>query len=134
MIRSVLVLDNSPLIFDQLRSYLKSYPCDLSHARTGEEALRIAAQKSFDVIFAEPELPGMSGFEFKVRLDTNDLARHTPVIAMSGPADDWTLKRMRSAGFFAFFAKPLRFDRLTQVVGPFLLPVPVYATATGVSR
>ncbi len=133
MSRSVLVLDNSPLMFDQYRSCLKSFSCDLSYVRTSEEALRLVAQDTFDLIFAAIDLPGMSGFDFKQRLQKIELARHTPVIAVCGPADDWTLKRMRAGGFYAFFAKPLSQERVASAVAPFLMPEPVYATATGVS-
>lgn len=134
MIRSVLVLDNSPLMFDQYRSCLNSFSCDLSHARSGEEALRLAAQETFDLIFTELELPGMSGYEFKHRLNLVENVKDVPVVSVSAPADDWSLKRMRAAGFFAFFAKPLCQERLLSVISPFLLAEPVYATATGVSR
>ena len=134
MFRSVLVLDNSPLMFDQYRGCLNSFSCGLSHARSGEEALRLATHGAFDLVFTELELPGMSGYEFKHCLNEIGNTKDIPVIAVSAPADDWSLKRMRAAGFYAFFAKPLCQERIQTVVSPFLMPEPVYATATGVSR
>ncbi len=134
MTRSVLILDSSPLMFDQLRSCLKSFACDLSHARSGEEALRLVAQDYFDVVFTELELPGLSGFDVKARMNTQPIQCDIPVIAVSAPADEWTLKRLRSSCFFAFFAKPLDHDRIADIVAPLLAPAPTYATATGVSR
>lgn len=134
MTRSVLVVDNSPLMFDAYRICLNSFPCDLSHARTGDEALRLASTKEFDLIFSELNLPGQSGFEVVKRLRAMKNTRNAPVFGVSAPADDRTLKLMRSAGFYAFFAKPLCHDRLTAAIAPFLMPEPVYATATGVSR
>lgn len=130
---SVLVLDSNPLMFDQYRSCLSRFSCSLSHARTSEEALRLAEEEDFDLIFAEIDVPGISGFDFKQQLKKSDRTHHLPVIAVCGPADDWTLKRMRSAGFFAFFAKPLCPDRVVPIVASILAPPTVYSIAAGVS-
>ena len=135
MVRSVLVLDSCPLMFDQYRSCLNGFACDLNYSRHADEALRLAERQRFDLIFTEIDLPEISGFDFIHSLKTAKNQQNCPVIAITGPADDWMLKRMRSSGFHAFLAKPLQQDKVVGLAAPFIgQEEPVYALATGVSR
>ncbi len=135
MVRSVLVLDSSPLMFDQYRSCLNGFACDLNYSRHADEALRLADSQAFDLIFTEIDLPGISGFEFVQRVRAGNTPQHCPIIAITGPADDWMLKRMRTSGFYAFLAKPLQQEKVFSLAAPFIgQEEPVYAVATGVSR
>ena len=135
MVRSVLVLDSSPLMFDQYRSCLNGFACDLNYSRHADEALRLAENQAFDLIFTEIDLPDISGFEFVQRLQLAENRQRCPIIAITSPADDWMLKRMRASGFYAFLAKPLQQDNVIRLAAPFIgQEEPSYAVATGVSR
>jgi FixJ family two-component response regulator len=56
------------------------------------------------------DLPGMSGIELQQRL--NEFGSETPVIMISGHADDQTSMRALNAGAIGFFNKPFSIDSL----------------------
>ena len=54
---------------------------------TGEEAVALAVEKSFDVIFLDVQMPGMDGFEACSKIRETVSNRLTPVVFVTGHAD-----------------------------------------------
>ncbi len=60
MIR-ILVVDDEASVCQSLVGYLEDANFDVASADTGEEAMRLAVEKSFDVAIIDLRLPEMSG-------------------------------------------------------------------------
>jgi hypothetical protein len=82
-------------------------PIQLHVAETGHEGLALARDLRPDVIVLDINLPGLSGFELKARLDGDPLTRGIPVMALSAGAMPADLRRGREAGFGDYLTKPL---------------------------
>lgn len=64
--KSILFVDDEPLILDGLRRMLYSnrHRWEIHFAPSGEEALRLCTQKSFDIVISDLRMPGMDGATF----------------------------------------------------------------------
>ncbi len=82
-------------------------PIQLHVAETGHEGLALARDLRPDVILLDINLPGLSGFELKARLDGDPLTRGIPVMALSAGAMPSDVRRGREAGFRDYLTKPL---------------------------
>ncbi len=68
MTRSVLVVDDEPLILELLADMLKELDCDVWTARHGAEALQLLERNAnIDVLLTDVNMPGMSGYELAER-------------------------------------------------------------------
>ena len=82
-------------------------PIQLHVAENGHEGLSLARDLRPDVILLDINLPGLSGFELKARLDADPLTRGIPTLALSASAMPGDIKRGKAAGFRDYLTKPL---------------------------
>lgn len=82
-------------------------PIQLHVAESGPEGLALARDLRPDVILTDINLPGLSGFELKARLDADPLTRRIPVLALTASALPAEVKRGKAAGFRDYLTKPL---------------------------
>jgi CheY-like chemotaxis protein len=101
-----LCIDDEPLIRDLLRVMLSTNGYEVVVAGTGEEALSISADDSFDIILLDLRLPDISGIDICARIRENSAV---PIIMMSGQTDSQTRAKALDAGSDDFVTKP--FDR-----------------------
>jgi DNA-binding NtrC family response regulator len=64
----ILVVDDEPLIRGTLAEYLQQEGFPVVTCASGEEALRVAAEQSFDAALCDVQLPGIDGIELLDRL------------------------------------------------------------------
>lgn len=81
-------------------------------APTGDEGLALAQALQPDVIVLDTDLPGMDGFELKMRLDADPITRGLPVLALSASAMPEDIRRGQAAGFRACLTKPVELQAL----------------------
>ena len=91
-------------------------PIQLHAAENGHEGLALARDLRPDVILLDINLPGLSGFELKARLDADPLTRGLPVLALSASAMPGDIKRGREAGFRDYLTKPLDIPALAAAL------------------
>ncbi len=60
----IIIVDDEPAIRESLEEFLKDYNFPVLSASTGEEALEMVAESSFDVAIVDMRLPGISGDVF----------------------------------------------------------------------
>lgn len=85
---------------------LDAYGHDAIEARSGDEAIHLIAERIFDVILLDINMPGMNGIEVVRRLRSSAApGRDTPVIALTSEVSR-TRADYRALGFDDFVAKP----------------------------
>ena len=99
-----------------LGQYLKISGANVTSATNGADALRLAGERSFDVILSDISMPEMDGFEFLQRLRQMDGRQHVPVVAITGFGRSDDVERARSAGFYSHLTKPVDLDALAGVL------------------
>ncbi|MEQ7153730.1 hybrid sensor histidine kinase/response regulator [Brevundimonas aurifodinae] len=104
----MLYVEDNPSNIALMRHVIQALgPIELHIAETGHEGLALARDLRPDVIVLDINLPGLSGFELKARLDGDPLTRGIPVMALSAGAMPADVRRGREAGFRDYLTKPL---------------------------
>ena len=83
---------------------------NVSFAGNGEEAVRVCAEKLFDVILMDCEMPVMNGMD--ATRNIRALGVRTPIIAYTASVESGNKSRCTSAGMDDFLSKPVEPDRL----------------------
>jgi len=114
----VLVVDDEDEARNSVTTVLSSCGAEIRDAASAREALAIFAAGRVDVVVADIAMPDVDGYALLARLRAEDRARgrHTPVIAITGFADDDHRKRIVDAGFDLHLTKPTPLDELVVAV------------------
>ncbi len=105
--QTVLVVDDDARLRDVLCTVLAPLGCDLVQAASGEEALTALLQRKVAVIVLDINMPGMGGFETAQLIREADELASTPIIFLTGQADDGDLDRGYDLGAVDFLLKPV---------------------------
>ena len=112
----ILVVDDSEDNVEMLRHVLEIEGATVTTATSGAEALRISAEREFDLIVSDISMPEMDGFEFLRRLRAIPMQRDVPALALTGLGRAEDVDRAEAAGFFSHVTKPLDVTRLVQIL------------------
>lgn len=85
MARKVLVVDDEKLIVKGIRFSLEQDGMEVNCAYDGEEALKMAKEKEYDIILLDVMLPKMDGFE--VCQQIRDFS-NVPIVMLTAKGDD----------------------------------------------
>jgi two-component system CheB/CheR fusion protein len=113
---AVLVVDDSEDTTEMLAQLLQMSGANVSSATSGDEALRIMAEKEFDVVLSDISMPGMDGFEFLRNLRQLPGRAEVPVLALTGFGRPEDIERAKREGFFSHVTKPFDIDALTELL------------------
>lgn len=102
---TILVVDDDLINLRYISSQLAGHYA-LIAAKSGEQALQIAANRLPDLVLLDIEMPGMDGFETLARLQGNSSLSHIPVIFLTGDQEPETEMRGLEAGAKDFITKP----------------------------
>jgi DNA-binding NtrC family response regulator len=112
----VLVVDDDPMLGDLLQEVLQmsGHRCEV--AKTGEAALELLAQETFDLVISDLWMPGLSGMELWERLREAHpgLARRMIVVSAEDPGSS-NCDFVRQTGL-EYLKKPFRLQDLSQIV------------------
>ena len=84
----VLLVDDQPANLLAMEAVLADLPLNPIRAATGEEALRVLADRDVAVVVLDVLMPGLDGFETARRARALDRARHTPIVFLTARDDD----------------------------------------------
>ena len=119
----ILVVDDTPVNLVVFTNLLSDTGMQIDTASGGEEMLRLAAQKKYDLIFLDHRMPGMDGVEaFHALRDMKEENPNlkTPVIALTANAVTGARQLYIEEGFTDYLSKPVNALRLAQVVQKYL--------------
>jgi CheY-like chemotaxis protein len=106
---SYLILDDSRFARALLKNVLHAFGIrSLTECETAAQALQLIRSTKVDIIFADFEMPDMSGAEFawRLRRSKDEQTRQIPVIMVSVHADDGHVRLAINAGVNEYLAKP----------------------------
>ena len=110
----VLLVDDEPEFLEPMsaRLALRSIAC--STAQSGEEALRLLNQESFDCAVVDVRMPTMDGLELlrRIRKSFYDL----PVVLLTGHASVELGVQGMELGAFEYLMKPVELDELLDTI------------------
>lgn len=119
MPKKILVIDDEELIIKSLRKLLEKDGFTVFVAKNGQDALAMAEEESFDLIIADIKMPGMNGVEtvqsIYEELHKKNL-KTTPVIFITGYADEEIKKKAKTMKPIAYIYKPFDISELVDKV------------------
>jgi len=93
---------------------LKNYGFEVTIANNGKEAVDIVANKEFDIIFMDIQMPVMDGFEASKKI--REFNRKIPIIALSAAVMKDDKMRSSKAGMNHHIAKPIDTKELEMII------------------
>jgi len=117
---AVLAVEDDAIARTLLKHALKTQPVDITFAVTGEEALRCASSRRFDLILMDLQLPDADGLVLTDSLRGLPGYADVPVIALTANDSDEYRGACRERGMQAFLGKPVQARALVGTVRRFL--------------
>jgi CheY-like chemotaxis protein len=118
----VLVVDDNPDAAETLTEALVEAGHDVRTVGDGPSALQLVATFRPCIAFLDIGLPAMDGYELASHLRRVPSLAHTPLVAITGYAQDDDRQRALASGFSEHLAKPLDFDRVLECIESLSLP------------
>ena len=114
----ILVAEDNPVNQLLARRMLENRGHTVRVASTGNEAVALLQEDTFDVVLMDVQMPGLDGFEVTgmIRRGETGAPRDLPVIAMTAHAMSGDRERCVAAGMDGYVAKPVRAAVLYQAV------------------
>jgi len=107
MIQTVLICDDSSLARKQLnRSLPKDWAVTVDLAEHGKDCLEKIAQKNYDLLFLDLNMPELDGYQVLEALSRSQSDAVPQVVVVSGDIQPKALERVRQLGAVEFLRKP----------------------------
>jgi len=91
----------------------------ITHCGSGHEAMVYMQSEHFDLITTALMLPDMDGLDFSRQVRTDQIHHYTPVIVVSGDADERLLREGFAAGVTEYFDKSLGYLAFASFIRDF---------------
>ncbi len=116
---SVLVVDDSPIIRTMVIKALSMCGVEireLHQAGNGREGLDVLAAHWIDVVFADINMPEMTGEEMVLEMAEDEMLQDIPVIIVSSVRDEARIEELRRNGVRAYVRKPFRPEYFKEIL------------------
>jgi len=115
--RSVLLVEDDAVNQEMTTHMLEKMGHDVEVAGTGVEALDALAERRYDVVLMDVQMPEMDGLEATRRLRRDWPDEEQPyVVALTAAATEADHEQCREAGMDAFLSKPVQQDELSDAL------------------
>lgn len=112
----ILFVDDDPHTLETLDKSTQLLGHQAIIAKSGEEALKLAAVHSPDLIMTDMRLPDMNGLALIEQLRQNDATASVPVVVLSASPEVDIAQLSEQAGADSFLSKPIRLQTLQNVI------------------
>jgi len=128
----VLAVDDNHINRKLLTALLCRAGLEVDEADSGQEAVRLAEQHRYDLIFMDLHMPGMSGEEAAAAIRAAERGRRrTPIIAVTANALPETRARVIREGMDDCLVKPVTEEQIVETVRRWALAGPERPAGTG---
>jgi DNA-binding response OmpR family regulator len=112
----ILVAEDEKQIGDMISFKLTNGGHQVVRAQDGEQAVRLAAQESPDLILLDAMMPGLNGFEVLRQLKGNPAVRSIPVIMVTAKGHERDVLNGLKGGAADYVVKPFSLKELAARV------------------
>lgn len=118
--RTVLLVEDNEENREIYTTILEHSGYEVIEAREGEQALRLARDRSPGIILLDISIPRIDGWEVAERLKADPDTRGIPIVALTAHALPEDHRRARAVGCDSYLAKPVRPREVLEEVGRLL--------------
>jgi CheY-like chemotaxis protein len=104
--KQILVVDDDPLMHRLFQHHLEKAGYQMVSAKTGREALDLAARQPPHLIVMDIMMPDMDGLEALRELKKGDLTKTIPVVVITANGHHVARKESEQSGAAVFLTKP----------------------------
>jgi CheY-like chemotaxis protein len=109
-----LVVDDEDFVRELLSEILEVEGCAVQTASSGAQALEIFGATTFDCVFTDVGMPGMSGWELAQAIRTRN--QSIPIAVVTGWGEAVGSNDQKAAGVDWVVAKPFTADRIVELI------------------
>lgn len=113
--RRILVADDIPTNQKLARTLLTRLGCTVDIASSGREAITLASQNSYDIIFMDCQMPDIDGYEATIEIRRNETSR-VKIFALTASVLDNDRLRCAASGMDGYLSKPFRGSDFASVL------------------
>ncbi|MDR1352748.1 MAG: response regulator, partial [Treponema sp.] len=114
----VLVVDDIAANLEVASGLLAPYSMKVDSCASGVQALHLAKQQPYDIIFMDHMMPGMDGIEVTAAI--REFNKTVPIIALTANAVSGMRELFLEKGFNDFLSKPIEIAKLDALVAKWL--------------
>ena len=118
----MLVVDDNEMNLEVISSLLEVTKIQITTAQSGQECLDKLKEKAFDLVFLDQMMPGMSGVETLGEIKRLQIAKDTPIIALTADAIVGAKEHYIKEGFTDYLSKPVMYSALEATLLNYLKP------------
>jgi CheY-like chemotaxis protein len=114
----ILIVDDIMTNLKVAQGLLSAYGTRIDVCDSGERAVAMVKEKSYDLIFMDHMMPGMDGIEAltRIRALEGERFRQVPIVAMTANALAGMQEMFISKGFDDYIAKPVEISKLNALM------------------
>ena len=118
----ILIVDDNDMNLEVIAALLEDTKIQVTTAESGKECIEILETRSFDLIFLDQMMPGMSGVQALETIRDRHLADGTAVIALTADAIVGARENYIKEGFSDYLSKPVMYEALEEALIRYLDP------------
>ncbi len=113
---TILTVDDTATMRQMISFTLGSVGYEVMQASDGQEALKIAATRKFDLVIADVNMPNMDGIALVKSLRGLPEYKFTPILMLTTESQDAKRQEGKSAGATGWIVKPFNPEQLINIV------------------
>ena len=114
--KTILAVDDSVSMRQMVSFTLKTAGFDVTEANNGEEALKVAQGREFDLVISDVNMPIMDGIELIRNLRELPNYKFVPMLMLTTESTTDKKQQGRAAGATGWIVKPFNPDQLLATV------------------
>ena len=114
----VLIIDDTVTNLDVFKNLLKRTKVQIDTGVSGEECLKMSAEKKYDIVFLDHMMPDKDGIEtlHEMRDMPDNPNIKTPAVCLTANAISGAREKYLSEGFDDYLTKPIEADKLEEML------------------
>jgi two-component system chemotaxis response regulator CheY len=115
MAKTILVVDDSGTVRQQVSMALKQAGFETAQAADGREGLAMVdANRNIDMVICDVNMPNMNGLEMVEKIKSKPENKALPILMLTTEGQPSMIKRAKEAGAVGWIVKPFNASQLIQ--------------------
>lgn len=133
---NVLIVDDDAMNLKVAEKLLEPYGMNIDLANGGEQAVSMAEDKKYDLIFMDHMMPVVDGLEAtrRIREIKDDYYKNLPIIALTANAMVDNRDKFFAAGITEILTKPIEMDKMAKTLLEYLPKEKIYHSKLGIKQ
>ncbi|MCR5488312.1 MAG: response regulator [Lachnospiraceae bacterium] len=116
----VLIVDDNDMNLEVIEGLLKDTRINITTAESGKECIDRLREKTYDMVFLDQMMPGMSGAQTLEEIKKERIAEGIPIVALTADAIVGARDNYIKEGFTDYLSKPVIYEALEALLLKYL--------------